>query len=98
MEGEVIISAGSDEHIYVWEPQSLTVLAHFTENSSIHKQSIIYSSGLIISSQRSKTLLHYYIFGKEGPDKKSGVLEEISSLANKDSLVLAGTVHGTLIL
>lgn len=98
MEGEVIISASKDDSIYIWEPQSLTVLAHFTDNSSGSPQALAYTSNMLIAAQSAKTLLHYYIFGKEGPDKKSGVLEEISCIACTEHLILAGSISGSLFL
>jgi hypothetical protein len=98
MEGEVIISCSKDDSIYVWEPQSLTVLANFVDNSSAYKQSVAYTSNMLVAAQGHKTLMHYYVFGKEGPDKKSGVLEEITCLSCTDWLVLGGSVHGTLFL
>ena len=98
MEGEVIVSASREDSIFIWEAQSLTVLAHFTDNSSSHPQSLSYASNMLIASQDSRTLLHYYTFGKEGPDKKSGVLEELVCLACTDCLVLAGSINGSLYL
>lgn len=98
MEGEVVISSSKDNSIYIWEPQSLTVLSTFTENVSTSKQSLVFSDNTLISAQGSKTILHYYAFGKEGPDKKSGVLEEITALATYSHLLIGGSIHGNLFL
>jgi WD40 repeat protein len=98
MEGEVVISSSKDQSIYVWEPQSLTILASFSENSSNSKQSLIFTENTLISSQSNKTILHYYTFGKESPEKKSGVLEEITALSSFSNLLLGGSVQGSLFL
>ena len=96
MEGEVVISSSKDQSIFIWEPSSLTVLATFTDNCSSSKQSLAFTENMLISSQSNKTILHYYTFGKENPDKKSGVLEEMTALASYANYLLAGSVTGNL--
>ncbi|CAG9323682.1 unnamed protein product [Blepharisma stoltei] len=97
--GEVVISTSKDDpNIYIWEPPTLSLLAHFTETISLHKQSLTLSNNTIIAPQGHKSLINYYRFGKEAPEKKSSTLEQVSAIISYNWMILAGTVQGQLML
>lgn len=81
--GEVVISSSKDDpNIYIWEPPTLALLAHFTDNIALHKQSLTLNNNTIIAAQGHKSIINYYRFGKEAPEKKSSTLEQISAIIN----------------
>ena len=95
--GQLVVSwAENDSNIYVWEGRSLTVLGQFEQHSSLSQQSLVYTHDLLLAAQANKTILHYYKFGKEMPEKKSTTLGKISVLANNHWMVLGGSFEGDI--